>query len=141
MLRWACPSAAPRAVSASIRAISRVRNWSASTRRYTSEIGIVVGAGQGYPGADVGTTEQTMAWMMDTYSVTGTPPAASSPASRLRWAVRSVARSTGRGVYIAAREAGLRMGVPIDGARVVIQGFGNASAALRRGFSARTGQR
>ena len=90
------------------------------TRRYTSEIGIVIGPDKDIPAPDVGTSEQTMAWMMDTYSVnvghtasgvvTGKPIALGGSLGRQE--------ATGRGVYIAAREAGLRMGVPIAGARM-----------------------
>jgi glutamate dehydrogenase (NAD(P)+) len=106
------------------------------TRRYTSEIGIVIGPDKDIPAPDVGTSEQTMAWMMDTYSVnvghtasgvvTGKPIALGGSLGRQE--------ATGRGVYIAAREAGLRMGVPIDGARVVVQGFGNVGGVAARIF-------
>ncbi|MCX7167883.1 MAG: Glu/Leu/Phe/Val dehydrogenase [Rhodocyclales bacterium] len=106
------------------------------TRRYTSEIGIVIGPDRDIPAPDVGTNEQTMAWMMDTYSVnvghtasgvvTGKPIALGGSLGRQE--------ATGRGVYIAAREAGLRVGVPISGARVVVQGFGNVGGVAARIF-------
>ncbi|MCM2306912.1 MAG: Glu/Leu/Phe/Val dehydrogenase [Sulfuritalea sp.] len=106
------------------------------TRRYTSEIGIVIGPDKDIPAPDVGTNEQTMAWMMDTYSVnvghtasgvvTGKPIALGGSLGRLE--------ATGRGVYIAAREAGLRIGVPISGARVAVQGFGNVGGVAARVF-------
>ncbi|MBI5792875.1 MAG: Glu/Leu/Phe/Val dehydrogenase [Rhodocyclales bacterium] len=106
------------------------------TRRYTSEIGIVIGPDKDIPAPDVGTSEQTMAWMMDTYSVnvghtasgvvTGKPIALGGSLGRQE--------ATGRGVYIAAREAGRRMGVAIDGARVVVQGFGNVGGIAARIF-------
>ena len=106
------------------------------TRRYTSEIGIVIGPDKDIPAPDVGTNEQTMAWMMDTYSVnvghtasgvvTGKPIALGGSLGRLE--------ATGRGVYIAAREAGLRIGVPIAGARVAVQGFGNVGGVAARIF-------
>ncbi len=106
------------------------------TRRYTSEIGIVIGPDKDIPAPDVGTDQQTMAWMMDTYSVnvghtasgvvTGKPIALGGSLGRQE--------GTGRGVYIAAREAGSRMGVPIDGARVVVQGFGNVGGIAARIF-------
>lgn len=106
------------------------------TRRYTSEIGIVIGPDKDIPAPDVGTSEQTMAWMMDTYSmnvghtasgvVTGKPIALGGSLGRQE--------ATGRGVYIAAREAGLRVGVPIAGARVVVQGFGNVGGIAARIF-------
>ena len=106
------------------------------TRRYTSEIGIVIGPDKDIPAPDVGTNEQTMAWMMDTYSVnvghtasgvvTGKPIALGGSLGRLE--------ATGRGVYIAAREAGLRIGIPIAGARVAVQGFGNVGGVAARIF-------
>ena len=106
------------------------------TRRYTSEIGIVIGPDKDIPAPDVGTNEQTMAWMMDTYSVnvghtasgvvTGKPIALGGSLGRLE--------ATGRGVYIAAREAGFRIGVPIAGARVAVQGFGNVGGVAARIF-------
>ena len=106
------------------------------TRRYTSEIGIVIGPDKDVPAPDVGTNEQTMAWMMDTYSmnvghtasgvVTGKPVALGGSLGRQE--------ATGRGVFIAAREAGIRVAVPISGARVVVQGFGNVGGVAARIF-------
>ncbi len=106
------------------------------TRRYTSEIGSVIGPKKDIPAPDVGTNEQTMAWMMDTYSmnvgatssgvVTGKPISLGGSLGRHE--------ATGRGVYIAAREAGTRVGVPISGARVVVQGFGNVGGIAARIF-------
>jgi glutamate dehydrogenase (NAD(P)+) len=107
------------------------------TRRYTSEIGIVIGPDRDIPAPDVGTDEQTMAWMMDTYSmnvggtasgvVTGKPISLGGSLGRHE--------ATGRGVYIVAREAGICVGVPIAGARVVVQGFGNVGGIAARIFS------
>ncbi len=106
------------------------------TRRYTSEVGIVIGPDKDIPAPDVGTNEQTMAWMMDTYSVnvghtasgvvTGKPIALGGSLGRQE--------ATGRGVYIAAREAGQRVGLPIAGARVAVQGFGNVGSIAARIF-------
>ena len=106
------------------------------TRRYTSEIGIIIGPDKDIPAPDVGTNEQTMAWMMDTYSmnvggtntgvVTGKPISLGGSLGRHE--------ATGRGVFIAAREAGLRKNVPITGARVVVQGFGNVGGIAARMF-------
>ena len=107
------------------------------TRRYTSEIGIVIGPDKDIPAPDVGSDQQVMAWMMDTYSVnvghtasgvvTGKPVALGGSLGRQE--------ATGRGVYIAAREAGYRAGVPIQGARVAVQGFGNVGSVAARIFS------
>lgn len=106
------------------------------TRRYTSEIGIVIAPDKDIPAPDVGTNEQTMAWMMDTYSmnvgatasgvVTGKPVSLGGSLGRNE--------ATGRGVYFAAREAGIRVGIPVSGARVVVQGFGNVGGIAARIF-------
>jgi glutamate dehydrogenase (NAD(P)+) len=106
------------------------------TRRYTSEIGIIIGPDKDIPAPDVGTNEQTMAWMMDTYSmnvggtatgvVTGKPIPLGGSLGRHE--------ATGRGVFIVAREAGRRIQVPIEGARVVVQGFGNVGGIAARMF-------
>ena len=106
------------------------------TRRFTSEIGLIIGPEKDIPAPDVGTNEQTMAWMMDTYSmnvgstatgvVTGKPIPLGGSLGRHE--------ATGRGVFIAAREAGRRLNVPIAGARVVVQGFGNVGGIAARMF-------
>ena len=106
------------------------------TRRYTSEIGIIIGPDKDIPAPDVGTNATTMAIMMDTFSmnrgstatgvVTGKPIAVGGSLGRQE--------ATGRGVFISAREAGREHGVPIAGARVVVQGFGNVGGASARLF-------
>jgi glutamate dehydrogenase (NAD(P)+) len=106
------------------------------TRRYTSEIGIVIGPDKDIPAPDVGSNEQTMAWMMDTYSmnvggtatgvVTGKPVSLGGSLGRRE--------ATGRGVFIVAREAARRQQVAIPGARVVVQGFGNVGSVAARMF-------
>ncbi len=106
------------------------------TRRFTSEIGIIIGPDRDIPAPDVGTNAMTMAVMMDTYSmnrggtatgvVTGKPIALGGSLGRQE--------ATGRGVYIAAREAGRHQQVPIEGARVVVQGFGNVGGVAARLF-------
>ena len=80
------------------------------TRRYTSEIGLIIGPDKDIPAPDVNTNDQIMAWMMDTYSmnvgatatgvVTGKPIALGGSLGRRE--------ATGRGVYIAARETAMR---------------------------------
>lgn len=106
------------------------------TRRYTSEIGGAIGPDRDIPAPDVGTDQQIMAWMMDTYSmnvghtasgvVTGKPIALGGSLGRQE--------ATGRGVFIAAREMGQRLGLPISGARVAVQGFGNVGSIAARCF-------
>ena len=108
------------------------------TRRYTSEIGLLIGPNKDIPAPDVGTNEQTMAWMMDTYSVnqgttvsgvvTGKPISLGGSLGRRE--------ATGRGVFVTAREAGLLQGVAIKDARVVIQGFGNVGSVAAQSFAA-----
>ena len=62
------------------------------TRRYTSEIGLLIGPSKDIPAPDVNTNGQIMAWMMDTYSMNvAPPPPAWSPANRWTWAARWVA--------------------------------------------------
>ena len=108
------------------------------TRRYTSEIGFLIGPNKDIPAPDVGTDEQTMAWMMDTYSVnqgsTATGVVTGKPISLGGSLGRREA--TGRGVFVAAREAGLLQGVAIKNARVVVQGFGNVGSVAAQSFAA-----
>ena len=106
------------------------------TRRYTSEIGIIIGPQQDIPAPDVNTNGQIMAWMMDTYSmnvgstatgvVTGKPTHLGGSLGRLK--------STGRGVFVTGREAARRTGLDLQGARVAVQGFGNVGSAAAELF-------
>ena len=101
------------------------------TRRYTSEIGIVIGPQRDIPAPDMGTNAQIMAWMMDTYSmntgssatgaVTGKPIHLGGSLGRVK--------ATGRGVFVTGREAARRIGLNLDGARVAVQGMGNVGSA------------
>ena len=101
------------------------------TRRYTSEIAILLGPDKDIPAPDMGTNGQTMAWIMDTYSqeaghtvpavVTGKPLAIGGSEGRVE--------ATGRGVVTVAREALLASGGQLPGSRVVVQGFGNVGSA------------
>ena len=106
------------------------------TRRYTSEIGIIIGPQQDIPAPDVNTNAQIMAWMMDTYSmnvgatasgvVTGKPIHLGGSLGRVK--------ATGRGVFVTGREAARRLGLNLDGSRVAVQGFGNVGAAAAELF-------
>jgi glutamate dehydrogenase (NAD(P)+) len=106
------------------------------TRRYTSEIGIIIGPNTDIPAPDVNTNEQIMAWMMDTYSmnqgqtatgvVTGKPITLGGSLGRRE--------ATGRGVFVVASEAARRIGVDIEGARIAVQGFGNVGGIAARLF-------
>ncbi|WP_295817134.1 Glu/Leu/Phe/Val dehydrogenase [uncultured Deinococcus sp.] len=106
------------------------------TRRYTSEIGLIIGPDKDIPAPDVNTGPQTMAWMMDTYSmnvgrtatgvVTGKPVSLGGSLGR--------ADATGRGVFVTGAEAMQNLGMPLEGARIAIQGFGNVGEAAARIF-------
>jgi glutamate dehydrogenase (NAD(P)+) len=104
------------------------------TRRYTSEIGFLIGPDKDIPAPDVNTNERVMAWMMDTFSVnqgrTSTGVVTGKPVSLGGSLGRRDA--TGRGVFIAGRAA--RLDLPIPGARVCVQGFGNVGSVAARYF-------
>jgi len=97
------------------------------TRRYTAEILPFIGPERDVPAPDMNTNAQTMAWIMDTYSmhvgktvtavVTGKPLDLGGSRGR--------PEATGRGCLIVAREALKHLGIPVQGARTVVQGFGN----------------
>lgn len=106
------------------------------TRRYTSEIGIIIGPQQDIPAPDVNTNAQVMAWMMDTYSmnvgatatgvVTGKPVHLGGSLGRVK--------ATGRGVFVTGREAAQRLGLKLEGARLAVQGFGNVGSVAAELF-------
>jgi glutamate dehydrogenase (NAD(P)+) len=108
------------------------------TRRYTSEIGIVIGPQQDIPAPDVNTNAQIMAWIMDTYSmnvggtatgvVTGKPIPIGGSLGRVN--------ATGRGVFVIGRETARRLGIALEDARVAVQGFGNVGAVTAELFAA-----
>ncbi len=100
------------------------------TRRYATEISIMISPEGDIPAPDVGTTPQTMAWIMDTYSmhrgystpsvVTGKPIAIGGSFGRVE--------ATGRGVMLSVREAATLLGLPLKDAAVVVQGYGNVGS-------------
>ena len=97
------------------------------TRRFTSELMTVIGPQEDIPAPDMATNEQTMAWMMDTYSmqkgyavpeiVTGKPISIGGSVFR--------AEATGVGVVMVIARACDRLGWELAGQRCVVQGFGN----------------
>lgn len=107
------------------------------TRRYTSEINILLGHDKDIPAPDVNTNEQVMAWIMDTFSmnqgrtstgvVTGKPVQLGGSLGRHD--------ATGRGVFVAACAVAAKLSIPVQGARVVVQGFGNVGEAVARIFT------
>ncbi|MCE4540026.1 Glu/Leu/Phe/Val dehydrogenase [Pelomonas sp. P7] len=108
------------------------------TRRYTSEIGIIIGPNQDIPAPDVNTNGKIMAWMMDTYSMntgaTATGVVTGKPIE-LGGSLGRVA-ATGRGVFVVGREAMRRLNIELDGARVAVQGFGNVGSIAAKLFAA-----
>jgi glutamate dehydrogenase (NAD(P)+) len=106
------------------------------TRRYASELVEVVGPDKDVPAPDVGTTPQIMAWFMDTYSmhvrqhvpgvVTGKPLSIGGSRGRVE--------ATGRGASLVALAQMRRMGIDPQGARVVVQGFGNVGSVAAQMF-------
>ncbi len=115
------------------------------TRRYTAEISEFIGPERDVPAPDVNTNEQTMAWIMDTYSmhrrhtvtavVTGKPLELGGSQGR--------PEATGRGCMIVTMEALKRFGLAPENTRVIIQGFGNvggmaAKLMARKGFKITT---
>jgi glutamate dehydrogenase (NAD(P)+) len=104
------------------------------TRRYTAEIILMIGPDLDIPAPDLGTDEQTMAWMMDTYSmtqgksvpgvVTGKPLIVGGSAGRRE--------ATGRGIVYALYQAARHLGYELRGRKVVVQGFGNVGGVAAR---------
>jgi glutamate dehydrogenase (NAD(P)+) len=119
------------------RALSRVE-LEDLTRRYTTEISLIIGPDSDIPAPDVGTNGQIMAWMMDTYSmhkghtvpavVTGKPLSIGGSEGRID--------ATGLGVVLVTEQAYAKQGRKLDGAKVVVQGFGNVGEAAARYFAA-----
>jgi glutamate dehydrogenase (NAD(P)+) len=104
------------------------------TRRYAVEISPIIGPHVDIPAPDVYTNEQTMAWIMDTISmitggaqlgiVTGKPISLGGSLGR--------AEATARGCQFTIREACKLRGINLNGARVAVQGFGNAGSIAAR---------
>jgi len=115
------------------RAMSR-HELEALTRRYTAEIMLFIGPDLDIPAPDLGTDEQTMAWMMDTYSmtqgrsvpgvVTGKPLIVGGSAGRRE--------ATGRGIVYVLYQAFHSLGDELKGKTVVVQGFGNVGGTAAR---------
>lgn len=104
------------------------------TRRFTSELLPVIGPQEDIPAPDMATNEQTMAWMMDTYSmqsgfavpeiVTGKPISIGGSVFRQE--------ATGAGVVMVVARACERLGWALEGQRCVVQGFGNVGGIVAR---------
>jgi len=100
------------------------------TRRYASAILPLIGPEQDIPAPDVYTTPQVMAWIMDTYSMTKGYPIPGVVTGKPVSLGGSLGRNeaTGRGVYYTIVSSCQELGIPSKGARVVVQGFGNAGS-------------
>jgi glutamate dehydrogenase (NAD(P)+) len=104
------------------------------TRRYATEISIIIGPEKDIPAPDVNTNAQTMAWIMDTYSmhvgytvpgvITGKPIALGGSEGRTE--------ATARGAVYCIVEAAFHRGLDLKGATVAVQGFGNAGSIAAR---------
>jgi glutamate dehydrogenase (NAD(P)+) len=104
------------------------------TRRFITEINIVVGERSDIPAPDIGTNAEVMGWIMDTISmqngyttpgcVTGKPIELGGSEGRVE--------ATGRGVIVSAQEACRELGMEMAGSRVVVQGFGNVGSIAAR---------
>jgi glutamate dehydrogenase (NAD(P)+) len=111
-----------------------MKELEALTRRFTTEIEVLIGPERDIPAPDVNTNAQVMAWMMDTYSmhqghtvpgvVTGKPISLGGSEGRTE--------ATARGTVFCIIEATRHLGMDLKKARVAIQGFGNAGAIAAR---------
>jgi glutamate dehydrogenase (NAD(P)+) len=100
------------------------------TRRFVTEINIVLGERSDIPAPDIGTNQQVMAWIMDTFSmqagytvpgvVTGKPVELGGSEGRVE--------ATGRGVVVAAEEAAKTLNMNLGNAKIIVQGFGNVGS-------------
>lgn len=104
------------------------------TRRFVTEINIVLGERSDIPAPDIGTNPQVMSWIMDTFSmhaghtvpgvVTGKPIALGGSEGRIE--------ATGRGVVVNAQEACKSLGLNFADQRIIVQGFGNVGSVAAR---------
>jgi len=100
------------------------------TRRYTSAILPLIGPEQDIPAPDVYTNPQTMAWIMDTYSMTMGYPIPGVVTGKPISLGGSLGRNeaTGRGVFYTIQSACEHLQRPLKGASIAVQGFGNAGS-------------
>lgn len=104
------------------------------TRRYASEISVLIGPERDIPAPDIGTNPQVMAWIMDTYSmlkgysvlgvVTGKPIGVGGSKGRFE--------ATGRGCMVSAKLAAAHLGISLKRATVAVQGFGNVARSAAK---------
>ncbi|HRJ97104.1 MAG TPA: Glu/Leu/Phe/Val dehydrogenase [Fimbriimonadaceae bacterium] len=104
------------------------------TRRFVTEINMIIGERGDIPAPDIGTNPQVMAWIMDTFSmhagytvpgvVTGKPIELGGSEGRVE--------ATGRGVVVCAQEACKSAGMDFSSSKIVVQGFGNVGSVAAR---------
>lgn len=104
------------------------------TRRFVTEINMVLGEWRDIPAPDIGTNAQVMAWIMDTFSmqagytvngvVTGKPVDLGGSKGRVE--------ATGRGVTVMAQQAAKTIGMDLSKSKVIVQGFGNVGSVAAR---------
>lgn len=104
------------------------------TRRFVTEINMVLGEWRDIPAPDIGTNAQVMAWIMDTFSmqagytvngvVTGKPVDLGGSKGRVE--------ATGRGVTVMAQQAARAIGMDLSKSKVIVQGFGNVGSVAAR---------
>ena len=108
------------------------------TRRYAAELVEVVGPDKDVPAPDVGTTPQTMAWFMDTYSMhmrANTPGVVTGKPIEIGGS-RGRVEATGRGVSLVGLDEMDRLGMHPAATRVIVQGFGNVGGVAAQMFAA-----
>jgi glutamate dehydrogenase (NAD(P)+) len=104
------------------------------TRRYTSEISVLIGPDRDIPAPDIGTNGQIMAWVMDTYSMHAghTVPASVTGKPLNIGGSHGRNEATARGISYLLRESVEALSFELEGARIAIQGFGNVGATSAR---------
>jgi glutamate dehydrogenase/leucine dehydrogenase len=104
------------------------------TRRFASEISIIIGPERDIPAPDVYTNAQTMAWIMDTYSMTAGETVLGVVTGKPLPVGGSQGRNeaTARGCQYVIREACKAKNLTLKGAKVAVQGFGNAGSIAAR---------
>jgi len=104
------------------------------TRRYTTEIIGMIGPDKDIPAPDMGTNEQTMAWIMDTYSqqVGYTVPAVVTGKPVVMGGSLGRREATGRGLVYLIEQSAEQMGLDLKHATAVVQGFGNVGSNAAR---------
>ena len=104
-----------------------IRELEKLTRRYASELSVLIGPSTDIPAPDVNTDGRIMAWMMDTISMNNGYPALGVVTGKPLSVGGTVGRveATGRGVMVTTREAAKLTGMPLEGAKIAVQGYGN----------------